>query len=312
MGAWASYGLGSESADLPAYVVLLDKNTDSQAQPVYSRLWGAGFLPSNHQGVKLRASGDPVLFLQDPTGASRSDHRRLLDHLAALNSERHQTTGDPEINTRIAAVRNGLPHADVRARADRHLQRIRNPPSTSTAPMPKSPAPTPPTACSPAASPSAASASSRSTTAAGTTTATCPAATRSVAKDSRPGLRRPHPGPQTTRHARRHPRRLGRRVRPHRLQTRRLARQLRPRPPPALLLHLARRRRHQRRPPLRRNRRLLLQHPRPRKPGVHVHDLNATILHRLGIDHERLTYFFQGRDYRLTDVHGKVVKAILT
>ncbi|MEZ5325961.1 MAG: DUF1501 domain-containing protein [Verrucomicrobiales bacterium] len=74
LGAWASYGLGSESANLPAYVVLLDKNTDSQAQPIYSRLWGAGFLPSNHQGVKLRGSGDPVLYLNDPTGASTAEN----------------------------------------------------------------------------------------------------------------------------------------------------------------------------------------------------------------------------------------------
>ncbi|MDH3585140.1 MAG: DUF1501 domain-containing protein, partial [Phycisphaerae bacterium] len=73
LGAWASYGLGSVNADLPAFVVLLDKNTDPQAQPLYARLWGSGFLPSNHQGVKLRSAGAPVLYLQDPTGASAAD-----------------------------------------------------------------------------------------------------------------------------------------------------------------------------------------------------------------------------------------------
>ncbi|MEM9659241.1 MAG: DUF1501 domain-containing protein, partial [Planctomycetota bacterium] len=103
LGAWCSYGLGSESADLPGFVVLLDKNTDPQAQPLYSRLWGSAFLPSNHQGVKLRTVGDPVLYLEDPTGASLADKRQLLDQLARLNELRFQQVGDPEINTRIAA-----------------------------------------------------------------------------------------------------------------------------------------------------------------------------------------------------------------
>jgi hypothetical protein len=82
LGAWVSYGLGSESKNLPAYVVLLDKNTDPQAQPLYARLWGSAFLPSNHQGVKLRSTGDPVLYLNDPTGAGTSDRRKLFDSLA--------------------------------------------------------------------------------------------------------------------------------------------------------------------------------------------------------------------------------------
>ena len=103
LGAWLSYGLGSESESLPAFVVLLDKNTDTQAQPLYARLWGSAFLPSNHQGVKLRSSGDPVLYLNDPTGADRADRRRLLDGIAKLNELRRQEVGDPEIDTRIAA-----------------------------------------------------------------------------------------------------------------------------------------------------------------------------------------------------------------
>ena len=103
LGAWVSYGLGSESESLPSYVVLLDRNTDSQAQPVYSRLWGSAFLPSNHQGVKLRSSGDPVLYLNDPTGADRADRRKLLDAISQLNELRKDDVGDPEINTRIAA-----------------------------------------------------------------------------------------------------------------------------------------------------------------------------------------------------------------
>lgn len=103
LGSWVSYGLGSESANLPAYVVLLDKNTDTQAQPLYARLWGSAFLPSNHQGVKLRSVGDPVLYLRDPTKASADDRRKLLNDIAKLNGLRHEEVGDPEIQTRIAA-----------------------------------------------------------------------------------------------------------------------------------------------------------------------------------------------------------------
>lgn len=103
LGSWISYGLGSESANLPAYVVLLDKNTDTQAQPLYARLWGSAFLPSNHQGVKLRSVGDPVLYLRDPTKASADDRRQLLNRIAKLNQLRGEQTGDPEIQTRIAA-----------------------------------------------------------------------------------------------------------------------------------------------------------------------------------------------------------------
>ena len=102
-GAWASYGLGSANKDLPAFVVLLSKNTDPQAQPIYARLWGSGFLPSNHQGVKFRSGADPVLYLKDPTGDTPKGRRQLLDSLSELNQIRQAKTGTPEINTRIAA-----------------------------------------------------------------------------------------------------------------------------------------------------------------------------------------------------------------
>ncbi len=103
LGAWLSYGLGSESESLPSFVVMLDKNTDPQAQPLYARLWGSAFLPSNHQGVKLRSAGDPVLYLNDPTGAEPGDRRQFLDSIARLNQLRREAMGDPEIDTRIAA-----------------------------------------------------------------------------------------------------------------------------------------------------------------------------------------------------------------
>ena len=102
VGAWLSYGLGSESQNLPSFVVLLTKNTFHQAQPLYDRLWGAGFLPSKFQGVKFRSQGDPVLYLNDPTGGSRADRRKMLDRLATLNQMRERQVGDPEITSRIA------------------------------------------------------------------------------------------------------------------------------------------------------------------------------------------------------------------
>ncbi len=103
MGAWISYGLGSESHDLPAFVVLISQGSGNPAdQPLYDRLWGSGFLPSQYQGVKFRSVGDPVLHLSNPAGLSDATRRRILDDLAHLNQMRLEETGDPEIQTRIA------------------------------------------------------------------------------------------------------------------------------------------------------------------------------------------------------------------
>jgi hypothetical protein len=103
MGAWISYGLGSESQDLPAFVVLISQGSGNPAdQPLYDRLWGSGFLPSQYQGVKFRSAGDPVLHLSNPAGLSDATRRRVLDDLARLNEMRLAETGDPEIQTRIA------------------------------------------------------------------------------------------------------------------------------------------------------------------------------------------------------------------
>ncbi|MEC7565297.1 MAG: DUF1501 domain-containing protein [Planctomycetota bacterium] len=98
-GAWLSYGLGSINDDLPSFVALTSGET---GQPLYDRLWGAGFLPSRHQGVKFRRTGDPVLYLSNPPGVTRRDRRQLLDHLKMLNQARLQQQGDPEIATRIS------------------------------------------------------------------------------------------------------------------------------------------------------------------------------------------------------------------
>jgi hypothetical protein len=103
MGAWVSYGLGSENKNLPAFVVMLSQaqalNPD---QPLFSRLWGSGFLPSNHQGVRFRAGSNPVLYLQNPDGVDAGTRRDMLDAVGKLDRMRHDEFGDPEIETRIS------------------------------------------------------------------------------------------------------------------------------------------------------------------------------------------------------------------
>ncbi len=102
-GAWASYGLGSESENLPAFVVLISRGSAARpADPLYARLWGSGFLPSNHQGTPLRAGADPVLYLSNPAGISRTIRRGQLDLLSALNLQQQEREGDPETAARIA------------------------------------------------------------------------------------------------------------------------------------------------------------------------------------------------------------------
>ncbi|MBL9178275.1 MAG: DUF1501 domain-containing protein, partial [Verrucomicrobiaceae bacterium] len=101
-GAWLSYGLGCESRDLPAFVVMVSRGSAARpADPLYARLWGSGFLPSNHQGVALRGSGDPVLYLSNPAGISSVTRRDQLDVIAALNNRQLDLHRDPEIATRI-------------------------------------------------------------------------------------------------------------------------------------------------------------------------------------------------------------------
>jgi hypothetical protein len=307
IGAWASYGLGSVNENLPAYVVLLDKNTDPQAQPTYSRLWGSAFLPSNHQGVNLRSGGSPVLYLDDPTGGTLKDQRKMLDGIARLNALYKEQVGDPEIDTRIAAyemafrMQTSVPE----------LTDISNEPEATFelyGPDAKVP---------------------------GTHAANCLLARR-LAEQGVRFIQIYHRGWDhhsglPSRH-------------------RKLAQEV-DQGSAALVLDLKKRgmledtlviwggefgrtvyRQGGNEKDFGRD-----HHPRcfsiwmaggGVKPGyrygetddwcyniardpMHVHDLNATLLHTLGIDHQRLTYRFQGRDYRLTDVHGKIVKDIL-
>lgn len=101
MGAWVSYGLGSENQNLPEYLVLLSKMQRPSDQPLYDHYWGSGFLPSRYQGVKLRNARDPVLYLRDPEGLPRELRREMLDGLAELNQTHFERVGDPEVATRI-------------------------------------------------------------------------------------------------------------------------------------------------------------------------------------------------------------------
>ncbi len=308
MGAWLSYGLGSENRDLPDFVVLLSKNTYAQAQPTYARLWGSGFLPSNHQGVKFRSQGDPVLYLNDPAGAPPESERPLLDSIAELNALREAEVGDPEISTRIRAyemafrMQTSVPE----------LTDLSDEPE-STFELYGEDARTP-----------------------GTHAANCLLARRLAERDVR-FIQLYHRGWD---HHSNLPNEIRRVAKETDQGSAALIQDLDQRGllddtlviwggefgrtvySQGSLTHNNYGRDH---------------HPRcftmwlaggGIKPGirygetddfcynivrdpVHVHDLHATILHCLGIDHERLTYRFQGRDYRLTDVHGKVVEGVL-
>ena len=103
LGAWLSYGLGTENENLPAFLVMTASWTGrKEAQALYNRLWGSGFLPSKYQGVSLRSSGDPVLYLSNPPGLNADVRRRMLDSLATLNERTAERIGDPETDARIA------------------------------------------------------------------------------------------------------------------------------------------------------------------------------------------------------------------
>jgi hypothetical protein len=103
MGAWVSYGLGSENQNLPAFVVMLSQAQSlNPDQPLFSRLWGSGFLPSNHQGVRFRAGSNPVLYLHNPDGIDPATRRDMLDSVGQLNRMHFDQFGDPEIETRIS------------------------------------------------------------------------------------------------------------------------------------------------------------------------------------------------------------------
>jgi hypothetical protein len=103
LGAWLSYGICSPAQDLPAFIVMISQGSGNKTdQPIFSRLWGSGFIPSQHQGVRFRSGQDPVLYLSNPPGIDPASRRRMLDSTARLNELAAESFGDPEINTRIA------------------------------------------------------------------------------------------------------------------------------------------------------------------------------------------------------------------
>ncbi|GAA4435009.1 DUF1501 domain-containing protein [Ravibacter arvi] len=101
IGSWVNYGLGSMNENLPAFIVLVSKNAPKD-QPLYARLWGNGFLPSRYQGVQFRSGKDPVLFLSNPEGYDGEDRAEMLDYLAKINRVQNEVYGDPEVEARIA------------------------------------------------------------------------------------------------------------------------------------------------------------------------------------------------------------------
>jgi len=104
MGAWVNYGLGSENENLPAFIAMVSQGSGKNpGQPIFSRLWGNGFLPSSHQGVGLRPGANPVLYLANPPGTDRGQRRAMLDDLAELNRQRAAELGDPETLARVEA-----------------------------------------------------------------------------------------------------------------------------------------------------------------------------------------------------------------
>jgi hypothetical protein len=309
MGAWVAYGLGTEAADLPAFVVLLSQGSGNPTdQPLYDRLWGSGFLPSRYQGVKFRSQGDPVLFLSSPPGVGRDAERRLLNDLAELNRLKEAEARDPEIATRTAQY-------EMAFRMQASVPELTD--------LSKEPASTFELYGEDAKKP-------------GTFAANCLLARRLAEKGVR-FVQLYHRGWDQHTNL---PKQIELQCRDTDRASAALITDLKQR---GLLkdtlvvwggefgrtVYCQGRltatdygRDH---------------HPRSFtvwlagggvKPGmthgetddfsynvtrdpVHVHDLNATILHCLGIDHTRLTYKYQGRQFRLTDVFGNVVKSIL-
>jgi hypothetical protein len=308
LGAWVAYGLGSPARDLPAFVVMISHGTGRDAnQGLLDRLWGSGFLPSRYQGVKLRSQGDPVLYLSDPPGIDRDLRRDMLDGLARLNQLQHEQTGDPEVATRIAQYEMAF---RMQTSVPDLIDLSREPKSTFDLYGPDSRKP-------------------------GTFAANCLLARRLVERGVR-FVQLYHRG--WDQH--------GALVSnmPKQCQDVDQAQA-------GLLIDLKRRglldetlviwggefgrtvygqgglqadygRDHHGRcfslwlagggikPGIVHGETDDYGYNIVRDP-VHVHDLNATLLHCLGVDHKRLTYRFQGRDFRLTDVHGNVVREIL-
>jgi hypothetical protein len=309
MGSWVDYGLGSECDDLPAFVVLISLPSNGKPdQGLLARLWGSGFLPSRHQGVKLRSAGDPVLFLRDPEGLSAGARRRWLDALGELNRQRYAVVGDPEIEARIAQY-------EMACRMQTSAPELVD------------------TSCETESTYQLYGESAREP---GTFAANCLLARRLAERGVR-FIQLYHRGWD---HHGNLPQSIESMARDVDQASAGLVRDLKQRGllddtlviwggefgrtvycQGGLTRENYGRDHHGRafslwmagggvKPGIRYGRTDDFSFNVVENP-VHVHDLQATILQTLGIDHERLTFRFQGRQYRLTDVHGKVVHDIL-
>ena len=310
IGSWISYGLGSQNKDLPAYVVLTSFGTGRpDDQPLYDRLWGAGFLPSQHQGVKFRNKGDAVLYLSNPQGIDSQRRRRTLDRLDQLNRQHFDQLGDPEIQTRISqyemAFRMQSSVPDLLRVADEPAHVLEK-----YGPDVKRP---------------------------GSYAANCLLARRLAERDVR-FIQLFHMGWD---HHGGLPNAIKLQCRDTDQPTKALIEDLKERglfEDTLIVWGGEFGRTVYSQGALSADNYGRDHHPRCfttlitgagvrgghvvgqtdeygyniTQDPVHVHDLNATILHLLGIDHTRLTYRFQGRDYRLTDIHGTRVDSVLT
>ena len=310
IGSWISYGLGSQNKDLPAYVVLTSFGTGRpDDQPLYDRLWGAGFLPSQHQGVKFRNKGDAVLYLSNPQGMDSQRRRRTLDRLDNLNRQHFDQLGDPEIQTRISqyemAFRMQSSVPDLLSVADEPAHVLEK-----YGPDVKRP---------------------------GSYAANCLLARRLAERDVR-FIQLFHMGWD---HHGGLPNAIKLQCRDTDQPTKALIEDLKERglfDDTLIVWGGEFGRTVYSQGALSADNYGRDHHPRCfttlitgagvrgghvvgqtdeygyniTQDPVHVHDLNATILHLLGIDHTRLTYRFQGRDYRLTDIHGTRVDSVLS
>jgi hypothetical protein len=308
-GAWLSYGLGSMNQELPAFVVMISRGTASRdAQPLYSRMWGSGFLPSQYQGVNFRGSGDPVLHLSNPPGIDSVMRKRMIDGLSQLNEVEYEAIGDPEIQTRITQyemafrMQSSVPELADISKEPAHILDMYGPEVHKP----------------------------------GSFAANCLLARRLAERNVR-FIQLFHRGWDQHGNL---PTDLRGQSKDVDQASMALVQDLKQRGllEDTLVIWGGEF-----------GRTIYSQgkieptnygrdhHGRcftiwmaggGIKPGisygqtddfcyniasdpVHIHDMNATILHCLGIDHEKLTYRFQGRDFRLTDVHGSVVRPIL-
>ena len=309
MGSWVTYGIGSENQNLPAFIVLISQGSGNKTdQPLFSRLWGSGFLPSSYQGVKFRSQGDAVLFLTNPEGLDDSARREMLDTLKGLNQTAFESVGDPEIETRIAQYEMAY---RMQASVPELMDVAKEPDATFALYGEDARKP-------------------------GTFAANALLARRLVERGVR-FVQLYHRGWDQHGQLAEH---LPKQCKDVDQASAALVSDLKQRGllEETLVIfggefgRTAYVQGDIKNPGYGRD-----HHPRcfsvwlaggGIKPGmvfgetddfcynvvrdpVHVHDLNATILRCLGIDHEKLTFAFQGRHFRLTDVHGKVVKPIL-